>query len=117
MTFIYLLPLLVPMPFLFHYYETSQYPNDAPYLFIMTLVFVIVTGLLSKKVKIRYMIIANIFSVIVSIQLGEMYIIPPNDIWFKPFRMSFVIMVTGILIFLGMLIVRSIFNKRIFELK
>ncbi|MDQ0160767.1 hypothetical protein [Alkalibacillus salilacus] len=115
MTLFYLLPLLVPMPFLFHYFETTQFLDDYSHLTVVTLLFVVVAGLFSIKIEFRYIILANIFSVILSIILGEMFITPPNASWFKPFGMGAAITFTGILIFLGMLIVRYIITVIMFR--
>ena len=46
--------------------------------------------------------------------LGGMFITAPNGSWFNPFGMNFAIVFIGIIILIGILIVRS-FASRIFK--
>ncbi|GAQ17586.1 lipoprotein-releasing system transmembrane protein LolC [Oceanobacillus picturae] len=86
------------MPFLFHYYEISQLPNKAKFLFGGTLLFAIIAGLLSIKAKLYHIILINIITILVSVVLGTTIIIPPNGSWFNPFGMKFAVILTGIVI-------------------
>ncbi|WP_085507268.1 hypothetical protein [Thalassobacillus devorans] len=101
---------LVPLPFLFHYYETTQYINggEAPFLFPGTILFVIVVGLLSVKVKLRYIMAVNLVTIMVSVLLGKEWITPPNVTWFKPLTQDSVVIFTGIVLLIGKLVVRLI---------
>lgn len=105
--FIKLLILLIPMPFLFHYIETSV-ANGSILAFIGILLFVIVAGLLSTKNKLYFILLINILSVLVSVALGGKFITPPNESWFNPFGLNFAIIFTGIIILIGVIIVRSV---------
>lgn len=93
------------MPFLFHYYEISQFPSKAKFLFGGTLLFAIIAGLLSIKSKLHHIILVNIITIIVSVVLGTTIITPPNGSWFNPFGIKFAIILTGIVILIVELIV------------
>lgn len=101
---------LIPMPFLFHYYEISQYPESADFLFIFSLFFAGLIGFLTLKVKIRYIIFVNLITIFVSIWLGAAFITPPNGSWFAPIGMNFAIVWTGVVILVVELILRSVFK-------
>lgn len=96
------------MPFLFHYYEISQFPNRANFLFAGTLLFTIFVGLLSIKIKLHFIILVNIITILVSVVLGTAFITPPNGSWFNPFGMNFAIIFTGIAILIVVLIIRFV---------
>lgn len=101
---------LIPMPFLFHYYEISHYPESANFLFLGTLLFAGIVGSLSMKVKVRFIILVNFIIIIVSVWLGAAFITPPNGSWFNPIGMNYAIVLTGIAILVVVLIFRSVFN-------
>ena len=113
---LWLLVSLIPMPFLFHYYEISKVPNRAIFLFSGTLLFTILAGLLSIKVKLNDMILANTINIIVSVALGSVFITPPNGSWFNPFGMNIAIIFTGVVILIVMLLIRFV-SKAIFEVE
>jgi len=117
MRIIGLIVSLIPMPFLFHYYETTYFPNRVPLLFLGILVFVIMAGLLSTKIKYYYIILINIFTICGSVALGTQFIIPPNDSWFNPFGMNTAIIITGIVILVGVLIIRFVSKIVLSKLK
>lgn len=96
------------MPFLFHYIETSLFKNGFTFAFIGTLLYVVVTGLLTTKSKLFFIYLTNICTILLSIVLGAKVITPPNESWFNPFGMSFAIILTGMIILIGILIVRFI---------
>lgn len=96
------------MPFLFHYYEIAHFPNRATFLFAGTLLFVIFAGLLTIKMKLQFIILVNIITILVSVGLGAAFIIPPNGAWFSPFGMSVAIILTGVVISIGVLLVRFV---------
>jgi hypothetical protein len=106
--YIWLIVSLIPMPFLFHYYEISRFLNRATFLFTETLFFVVFTGLLSIKIKLHFIILVNIIIILVSVVLGTEFKIPPNDSWFNPFGMNFAIIFAGIVILIGVLIIRFV---------
>lgn len=114
---IWLAVSLIPMPFLFHYYEISHFPNSASFLFLGTLLFVILAGLLSTKMKFHFIILTNITTILVSVVLGTQFIIPPNGSWFNPFGMNFAIIFTGIVILIGVLIIRIVSKVILLRLK
>ncbi|WP_413375313.1 hypothetical protein [Alkalihalobacillus sp. 1P02AB] len=100
---------LTPAAFLFHFYEYHQHIHgeNAPFLLLATLLFIVVTGVLSIKMKLRYMFIITIGSVGFSLILGNLFI--PNDTnWFKPFERDIVILLTGLFIFICQLVIHLI---------
>lgn len=99
---------LIPVPFLFHYYETSRYPGDADFLFIGTLLIAALVAFLSKRVKVSQLALVNIIMIALSVWLGVLFITPPNEAWFNPIGMSYAIVFTGVVIFLVELMLRSV---------
>ena len=103
--------LLTPMSFLFHYIETSLFTNASIFAFLGTFLFIVLSSIISVKIKPNFIILINIVSVLLSVFLGRMFITAPNESWFNPFGMNFAIVFTGIIILIGILIVRSFANK------
>ena len=102
---------LIPSPFLFHFFEIVHSPRPA-ILLSGTLLFVIVAGLLSIKIKCPVIILTNIITIIISVVLGTEFITPPNPSWFNPFGMNFAIILTGNFMLIGVLLVR-LFTKNV----
>ena len=103
--------LLSPMSFLFHYIETSLFTNASIFAFLGTFLFIILSSIISVKIKPNFIILINIVSVLLSVFLGRIFITATNESWFNPFGMNFAIVFTGIIILIGILIVRSFANK------
>ncbi|MGD6993812.1 hypothetical protein [Sutcliffiella horikoshii] len=101
---------LIPMPFLFHYYEISKYPASANFLFLGTLLFAGIVGFLSVKVKVRFIILVNLIPIFVSVWLGAAFITPPNGSWFNPIGMNYAIVWTGVIILVVVFIFRFVFK-------
>ena len=106
-----LIILLIPMPFLFHYIETSLYTNGSIFAFLGTFLFMVLGGIISTKIKTNFIVIISILSNLLSMVLEKMFIIPPNESWFNPFGMNFAIVFTGIIILIGILIIRLFTSK------
>ena len=105
--------LLTPMSFLFHYIETSLFKNASIFAFLGTFLFIILAGIISVKIKPNFIFLINITSVLLSMFLGGMFITAPNGSWFNPFGMNFAIVFIGIIILIGILIVRSFASRTI----
>ena len=101
---------LIPVPFLFHHYEIYQYPEQANFLFIGTLLFAGMVGFLTMKVKVRFIILVNFITIIASVLLGAVFITPPNESWFSPIGMEAAIVLTGVVLVVVVLIFRSVFR-------
>jgi hypothetical protein len=95
------------MAFLFHYIETSLFASAYIFAFIGTFLFIVLAGLISVKSKLSFIIPINTLSILLSIVLGGKFITSPNGSWFNPFGMNFAIVFTGIIILIGILIIRS----------
>lgn len=103
--------LLIPMPFLFNYIETS-FASGSILAFTGTFLFVVLAGIVSTKSKLYIIFLINILTIFISVALGKRFITPPNEIWFNPFGMNFAIIFTGIIIFIGLIIVRFVSLKK-----
>lgn len=117
MKILWLIISLFPAPFLFHFYEYGQHikQEEEPYLNSLTLVYVILSGFLSGKIKISYVILINILSCLISILLAT-YFIANDGSWFKPVGRNGSIIFTAILFLGGQLIIR-LFSRAIFKRK
>lgn len=104
--------LLTPMSFLFHYIETALFTNASIFAFLGIFLFIVLAGIISVKIKPNFIFIINIASVLLSMFLGGMFITAPNESWFNPFGMNFAIVFIGIIILIGILIVRSFASRR-----
>lgn len=104
--FIRLVILLIPMPFLFHYIEISLSRIGGTLAFTITFIYIIFAGLIAVKSKYNFVFLINTLGILLSILLGQLFITAPNESWFNPFSMSTVIILTGIVIQIGILIVR-----------
>lgn len=107
--------LLIPMAFLFHYFETSFYTYGATFAFGGTFIYIILAGFLSTRSSLAPIFLLCTIATLGSVWLGTMFITPPNDSWFNPFGMNGVVILTGGIILIGILIVR--FFSRVFLLK
>lgn len=100
---------LIPAPFLFHFYEYGQYikREEASYLLLACIVFIVITGMLSGAIKLRYVFLINIVTAVISLVLAMNFITDDGG-WFKPFGRDIVILLTAIPFFIGQLLVRMI---------
>ncbi|PIC68227.1 hypothetical protein CSV71_04795 [Sporosarcina sp. P21c] len=106
---VWLVMSLIPAPFLFHFYEYGQYMKreDATYLLVVSILYIVITGILSSIIKVRYILLMNIIIAIVSLILA-MNFISDDGGWFKPFGRDVVILLTAIPVFIGQLLIRTI---------
>ncbi|MDY0395774.1 hypothetical protein ACFSMW_20140 [Virgibacillus halophilus] len=67
---------LIPAPYLFHFYEYGQFikHKEAPFLFLASILFVLIVGFLSCLVKIRYVVLIHILVAITSVVLAINFI-------------------------------------------
>lgn len=103
---LWLLTSLIPAPFLFHYFEYVKHA-EASYLLSACILFILITGILSRPMKFRYILLINVVTAVVSLLLA-MNFIDDGDGWFKPFTRDTVILLTAIPFFIGQLFVRII---------
>jgi hypothetical protein len=107
---------LIPSPFLFHYLEIVLSPRPA-ILLSGTFLLVIIAGLLSVKIKFPVIILTNIITILISVFLGTEFITPPNPSWFNPFGRNFAIIATGIVMLIGLLLIRFITKSILLKIK
>lgn len=108
MKVIRLVTLLIPISFLIHYLETSHLQNHPGYVFTGAFLLMILAGVLSIKIKLRVIFSMTGISILLSISLGSIFITPPNESWFNPFGMNFAIVSVGVIILVGILVVRGL---------
>lgn len=104
---------LIPAPFLFHYYEYGQYMKreEASFLLAGSILYVIVAGILSSKVKLRYIFLVNIINGVLSVLLASYYITDDGG-WFKPIGRDGAVIFIAFIFFIGQLFVRLISRKK-----
>lgn len=98
---------LLPAPFLFHYYEYGQHfkQESATFLFWLSVLYVVVTGLLSGQVKIRYILFVHVLTGILSVYLATCFILDDGG-WFAPVGRNGAVVFAAIVSLIGQLIVR-----------
>ena len=109
MKYLTYLILLIPVPFLFHFYEYGQHlrHQDAPFLFVAFLFFIVLAGITSKNIKFITLFILTIVQTLISLYLASKFI--ENDTyWFKPFDRDKVVLLTSVMYFLGQLLIKTI---------
>ncbi|WP_430787072.1 hypothetical protein VBD025_15485 [Virgibacillus flavescens] len=107
MRILWLVFSLIPAPFFFHFYEYGQHlkREEAPFLIIGSILFVVVAGFLSSYEKIRYVILINIITGLLSIFLGKYFL--PDDYWFAPFGRDGLIIIVAVVMLAGQLVTRE----------
>ncbi|WP_100372116.1 hypothetical protein [Bacillus sp. FJAT-45037] len=118
MKILWLIFTLVPAPFLFHFYEYGQYSKgeEPTFLLLGSIVFVVITGVLSGGVKARYIILVNVLTGMLSLLLAT-YFIANDGGWFTPFGRDFAIIFTTIAFLVGQLVVHPFSRKFIVKNK
>ncbi|ADC51357.1 hypothetical protein BpOF4_16560 [Alkalihalophilus pseudofirmus OF4] len=100
---------LIPAAFLFHFYEYSQHlrQEDANFLFIASLLFVAIAGILSTKIDVRFLLAANLVHLVISVVLA-MSFLPAETSWFNPVGRDIAVALTAILFIVGIWIIRYV---------
>ncbi len=101
--------LLIPVPFLFHFYEYGQHlkHQNAPFLFVGFLFFVTLAAITTRNMSFLKIFLLSIVQSLISLYLATKFI--ENDTyWFKTFDRDKVILITSLIYFLGQLLVRAI---------
>ncbi|WP_088049414.1 hypothetical protein [Virgibacillus dakarensis] len=113
---LWLIMTLIPAPFLFHFYEYGQYVKreDAPFLTLTSVLFVLIVGFLSGLIRIRYVVLVNILVAILSVVLALNFL--PDNAWFAPVGRNVAVILTAIVFLIGQLLVRA-FSKHYFTKK
>ncbi|MDQ0428348.1 hypothetical protein QOZ98_001174 [Planomicrobium stackebrandtii] len=104
----WLILTLIPAAFFFHFYEYGQHVQreEAPFLLVGSILYVVVTGFLSRHIKIRSVILVNTISLIISLVLAIYFI--PDDGWFKPVGRGGAVVFVAVVSLVGQLIIRII---------
>lgn len=109
MRMLWLIASLMPIPFLFHFYEYGQYikGKEAPLLLFGFVLFLILIGILSKNVKISFILLVNLITTIVSVILAMVFI-PDDSYWFTVTGRNGAVIFISVIYVIGQLIVRMI---------
>lgn len=110
MKILWIVVTLIPTPFLFHYFEyelRNNLGNYSTFLVVGILLFVILNGILSADVKMRYVLGINLITAVLSLFLASVFIANDGG-WFEPLGRDTVIVITSIVYVIGQLFVRAI---------
>lgn len=112
MKVLWLIVSLIPAPFLFHYYEYGQYikREEASFLLAGSILFVIVAGLLSGNIKLRYIFLVNIITGVLSVFLASTFISDDGG-WFKPVGRDGAVIFVALVFLAGQLMVRLFLRR------
>jgi Na+-translocating ferredoxin:NAD+ oxidoreductase RnfD subunit len=109
MKILWVIVSIVPAAFLFHYYEYGQYVKreEASFLLIGSLLYVLVAGFLSHSVKLRTVFLLNGLSVLLSMILASSFLMDDGG-WFKPVGRDGAVLFAAVIYLVGQLFVRAI---------
>ena len=107
MKYVYSILSLIPVAFLFHYYEYGQYVKgqSATGLFGVWVIYIVLTGIFSRSMKKRYILLWQSISCIISLLLASV-LIENNGAWFTPFGRDFAVIWIAIITCFGQFIIR-----------
>lgn len=105
---------LVPVAFLFHFYEYGQHikHEEAKFLLQGSILFVLVAGILAGSVKLRYVFLVNAVSTLLSVFLAS-YFITDDGSWFIPVGRDIAVIFCSVIFLIGQLFVR-LFTRKFF---
>lgn len=100
---------LLPIPFLFHFYEYNSHleGQEATLLFPLFLLFIILVGIQLRKLRLSLFLGISIIMTVISLILGHFFIVNDGS-WFKPFGRDVAIIFISVIYVLGQLIIRWI---------
>lgn len=106
---VWLVLSLIPIPFIFHFYEYSQKikGEEPTFLLIGFILSMLITGVLSRDIKFIHFISLNLITLVISLALAAVYI-TDDPAWFAPFGRNFAVVFIGVVYLIGQIIVRSI---------
>lgn len=99
--------MLLPVPFLFHFYEYNQHlaKKEPVLLFPFFLFLIMIVGYQLRKVRFTLFIVINLTVTIFSLVLGFI-LLKDDGTWFKPFGRDIAIVFTSLIYMIGLLFVR-----------
>ncbi|OLS38143.1 hypothetical protein BTR22_06500 [Alkalihalophilus pseudofirmus] len=100
---------IIPAAFLFHFYEFGQHltQEDADFLFIGSLLYVVTAGILSTKLEVKFLLAANLVHLILSVVLA-MFFLPTETSWFNPVGRDLAVAFTTLFFIAGIWFVRYV---------
>ena len=108
MKYVYYAMSLIPVAFLFHFYEYGQHLKREPATFLGVgfILYIGITGILAVKHKKRNVLLMQIISCGISLVLAH-FLIEDNGAWFKPFGRDVAVVFIAMITVIGQLLLRS----------
>ena len=108
MKYVYYVVSLIPVAFLFHFYEYGQYLKREPATFLgfAFILYIGITGILSVNYKKRYILLMQTIACSISLLLAHFFI-EDNGAWFKPFGRDVAVVFIALVTISGQLLLRS----------
>ena len=102
MKYVYYIMSLIPVSFLFHFYEYGQYLKREPATFLGFgwILYIGITGILSVNHKKRYVLLMQTIACGISLLLAH-FLIEDNGAWFKPFGRDAAVVFIAIVTVIG----------------
>ena len=108
MKYVYYVVSLIPVAFLFHFYEYGQHLKREPATFLGFgfILYIGITGILSVNYKKRHVLFMQTIACSISLLLAH-FLIEANGAWFKPFGRDAAVVFTALVTVIGQLLLRS----------
>ena len=108
MKYVYYAISLIPVAFLFHFYEYGQHLKREPatLLGVGFILYIGITGILAVNHKKRYVLLIQIISCGISLVLAH-FLIEDDGGWFKPFGRDVAVVFIAMIAVIGQLLLRS----------
>lgn len=108
MKYFYYVLSIIPVAFLFHFYEFGQNEKgqEASFLTVAWVGYMILAGCVAIVVKKRVVVVLQIVALLISLLFAYLWI--PDNGWFKPVGRDLAVVWIGLLTLVGQLIVRAI---------
>ncbi|UCZ54445.1 hypothetical protein LGQ02_06685 [Bacillus shivajii] len=101
--------LLIPAPFLFHFYEYNL-NGEGSLLVVFSLLYIVITGILFSRHKFFNFISINCITLFLSLLLTWIFI-PDDSTWFKPVNKEIAVVFVWVLFLIGQIFIRFIAKK------
>lgn len=97
---------LAPLSFLFTYLEINLPKNSSLIGLIVCLSIVIIIAF--QKLSFSWLLLSRILALVLSIFLAKIFIVAPNESWFKPFTLEGSLIFLEFIIFLGLIFFKEL---------
>lgn len=116
MKYVYYVMSLIPVAFLFHFYEYGQHLKREPATFLGfgLILYIGITGVLAVNHKKRYVLLMQIISCGISLLLAR-FLIEDDGAWFKPFGRDVAVVFIAIVTVIGQLLLQLFLKAIIYS--